>query len=115
MAEGQAVPGSMTVLECSTVLSKIESESVLELSGGILLWQDVDRLLDCLDTQIVKSVRLQDVRFIQVQDLEDLVYALQNSAQFLEALSLIGIRLVAAGGVAALLTELVDHASSRSA
>lgn len=100
---------TIPAIDCKAVLSVLEADNSLKLPEGLLLWDDVDNLLDSLEKNIVKNASFSGVQFIQPQDFEDIVYALQNSAQFLETVSISKLNLVGAAKVATALAELVNH------
>jgi hypothetical protein len=61
------------------------ADSVAERSPD---WADVDRLLDSIEAVQVRSAKIRATRFVQPQDLADVLNSLQASAESLASLEL---------------------------
>lgn len=106
MAEASA---PITSFNYEEAIKQIQEESVLKLENGTLAWEGLDDLLDVLDKSYIKSVAINNMKLIQVADLEDVIASLEQSKGVLTAMFLTQLDLRKAANIMTGLLLIVDH------
>ena len=66
----------------------VEEQSELKIENGVLAWEGLEGLLDSLEKSYVKSVTINNMKLIQMADLEDVICCMQFSQSMVSSIAL---------------------------